>query len=931
MTPPRRIPRARTALAGRHGLGLTLVLTLGLIGTAVADPVTDAIEEGLAGMGLDRADTRLPIDGALDDPFRLPLIDRLLADPLSTHGEVRGMVAWSDDPTTGASAVVSGAAELFASWRRPEPRGRDGVDLSEVFALGQSLTDAGAPGDQVRFVTACLRACLETATRSVRVDAGLVAEAARWHEDEDDSENLDPITLRLNERADIAEADAFFDRAEEVHVGRVIAAAGPLATHIGELLAADPIDTSGWVPLRWTSSLGPVVVGTSGDDRHPGNAALIVDPGGHDHYPAGAGGTGAGDRAVSFVVDLAGDDTYVGPSPGTLAAGLGGVGAVLDLDGQDVYRSSSIGLGAGVCGVGLLVDAAGHDVYEGTDLGQGAGFLGLGLLVDLAGSDVYRLAAYGQGYGGVGGVGILRDHTGGDRYLAKPLHTDVIRYEEHHISFLQGAAFGARPDRSGGVGLLVDDAGNDLYQSDIFGQGVAYWFALGALVDRAGHDTYAGYQYSQGSGVHLAVGLLLEEAGEDLYSARGVSQGCGHDLAYGLLADLAGNDTVVSHDLSQGAGSANGFGVMLDQSGEDGYVIRRTDNSMGYGNPRRGTGSIGLFLDGRGADAYAKGGGNDRVWWGSSVGAGFDRPEEMSKDEVWPADDKVAVPDSTFTDEELFILASTGPPKFSRWRDHAREVLATRGAEAMPTLLRYMNTRIPRERHGLKDVFEKMGEVTVPFLATVLDTGEVRSVREAAWCLGYVGSVEGLGPLARLYDQPEASLRSVAVMAVARIARKDSMNAAAVHAPPLRKLLDDEDDNVRRAAAFALGALGRPELVPALVAALDDPFFGVRLTCRDALVRQGTDVIPAVRERAGLEGPGQVWALAILERIDDPRAADALADLAATSTGWPAPARLALARALAAHADHEGSRTALTAMETDEDWRVAAVVQGTLD
>jgi HEAT repeat protein len=908
-----------------------LALLLAVAGEAGADEVSEAIEEGLAALGLDRADTHLPIDPGLTDPFRLPLIDRLLADPLATHEEVRALAAWSADPRSAAGQVVTGASELFSSWRRPGVPARDDVDLSEVFALGQSLTDAGAPPTQVAFVTACLRACLIAAAGQVPLDPALLRDAADVHEEDEEEPDLDPFALRDRERASIVEADAFFAQAERLDVSRLIRAAAPLADLVDEILSDPPVDTANWVPLRWTSSLGPVVVGSLGDDRHPGGVALLIDPGGDDHYPYGAGGTGEGERTVSLTVDLAGDDTYVGRGTATLAAGLGGTGVLVDLAGDDVYRGESIALGAGVCGVGILVDAAGHDVYEGREVGQGAGFLGLGLLLDVAGSDVYRLSSYGQGYGGVAGVGILRDYAGGDRYLSMPLHTDVLRYEDHHISFLQGAAFGARPDRSGGVGLLVDDAGNDLYQSDIFGQGVAYWFALGALVDRAGHDTYAGYQYSQGAGVHLAVGLLLDEEGEDLYSARGVSQGCGHDLAYGLLADLSGNDTVVSHDLSQGAGSANGMGVFLDASGEEAYVVRRTDNSMGYGNPRRGTGSIGLFLDGRGSDAYARGGGNDAMWGGSSVGVGLDRPEEMSAAEVWPEDDKVAVPDSTFTDEELFVLASTGPPKYSLWRERAIELLGERGEAAAPTLLRYMNTRIPRERHGLKDVFVRMGEVSVPFLASVIDTGEVRSVREAAWSLGFVGAVDGLAPLASLYDQTDPSLRSAAAMAVARIARRDSAHAEAVPAQPLRTLLDDPDRNVRRAAAFALGSLGRTEIIPVLVEALDDPFFGVRLTARDALVRQGAEVIDAVEARATADGVGRIWSLGVLERIDHVDAARSLAALAEDATGWDPAHRLALARAMSAQLNaHEELRAPLIALAGDDDWRVAAVVREAL-
>jgi hypothetical protein len=124
--------------------------------------------------------------------------------------------------------------------------------------------------------------------------------------------------------------------------------------------------------------------------------------------------------------------------------------------------------------------------------------------------------------------------------------------------------------------------------------------------------------------------VLVDEAGDDIYFSKGVSQGCGHDLAGGLLWDLDGNDTYTAYDLSQGAGSANGLGILFDGTGLDRYYVKSALNTQGYGNPRREYGSIGLFLDGGGADRY-DGPGADSTWWQVpslwGVGIDFAMPE----------------------------------------------------------------------------------------------------------------------------------------------------------------------------------------------------------------------------------------------------------------------------------------------------------------
>jgi hypothetical protein len=52
----------------------------------------------------------------------------------------------------------------------------------------------------------------------------------------------------------------------------------------------------------------------------------------------------------------------------------------------------------------------------------------------------------------------------------------------------QGYGLGLRPYYAGGIGLIIEGEGNDIYNTDIFGQGGAYWYSLGAIVDKSGHD-----------------------------------------------------------------------------------------------------------------------------------------------------------------------------------------------------------------------------------------------------------------------------------------------------------------------------------------------------------------------------------------------------------------------------------------------------------
>lgn len=295
-----------------------------------------------------------------------------------------------------------------------------------------------------------------------------------------------------------------------------------------------------------------------------------------------------------------------------------GYAFVLDMEGNDLYRSLSLTQGASVFGVGALVDADGDDRYECYTAGQGAADWGIGILVDRAGHDHYRCFSSAQGYGGTKGYGLLLDVSGNDTYLADDTTIDFpsLQTDKHNVSMAQGVGNGRRADYTdghslaGGIGMLVDGAGDDQYRCGVFGQGVGYWYGLGLLCDGGGDDVYEGVWYVQGASAHFAVGVLEDVSGNDQYTAMmNMAQGAGHDFSLGWLIDLDGNDIYHAPNLSLGGGNANGIGIFWDASGDDRYIVAPSitlgRSSIGArGTLRERALCLGLFCDTGGKDTY---------------------------------------------------------------------------------------------------------------------------------------------------------------------------------------------------------------------------------------------------------------------------------------------------------------------------------------
>jgi hypothetical protein len=377
------------------------------------------------------------------------------------------------------------------------------------------------------------------------------------------------------------------------------------------LLAKVPQDR---FEFTWDTPIGAIALnGTQDNVYGAGPYLLIIDTGGNDRYASGGATTSAA-HPISLLLDLAGDDVYEAKGGPAFGAGILGYGFLLDAGGNDVYKADRLACGMASFGVGVLMDRGGNDRYRVDEVGQGAAFFGVGVLSDLKGDDEYRCFMEAQGFGGTRGCGVLVDREGNDLYEADD--TDIRnpspQDNKHNTSLAQGCSFGRRDhpgdgnSLAGGVGILVDAKGDDRYKCGVFGQGVAYWYGLGMLIDMEGNDTYEGMWYCQGSAAHYGVGALCDLAGSDQYRTKlTMGQGSANDYSIGFLHDLAGNDTYECPSNCMGFALYNGIGILWDDAGDDNY--KTGGPAFGAtGETRPESLCLGLFIDGGGKNEFPK-------------------------------------------------------------------------------------------------------------------------------------------------------------------------------------------------------------------------------------------------------------------------------------------------------------------------------------
>lgn len=412
--------------------------------------------------------------------------------------------------------------------------------------------------------------------------------------------------------------------------------------------------------VAWSlqTPFGWIVVDTSGrDNRHQlEDALLVLDVGGDDAYEFLARGD---THAISVLLDHRGNDRYAAAAPGAdPSSATLGYGILWDTEGDDRYEGTEQAQASALFGAALLVDGGGSNRFVASSRSQAHAIGGVAVLASAGGDDAFIAQTYSQATGGPGAAAVLVDAGGDDRYTLTnvPLVRPSPQLPDRNTSMGQGAGYGMRGvfldgrSTAGGIGLLLDLAGNDRYEAQVFAQGVGYYEGLGMLLDDGGDDRFEAAWYAMGAGVHYAAGILLERGeGRDAYrSTHEVALGSANDLSVGVFVDEGGDDAYTVGQLSLGVAHANSTGIFVDAAGNDRYtVMSPACRALGaaylheWGNAREALPSLGLFLDLGGVDSYPAHcvrAANDSLWAGPRVWPQLDLRSEAAAgvDGEWP-------------------------------------------------------------------------------------------------------------------------------------------------------------------------------------------------------------------------------------------------------------------------------------------------------
>ncbi|MGH7230860.1 MAG: hypothetical protein ACREJU_05795 [Nitrospiraceae bacterium] len=248
-----------------------------------------------------------------------------------------------------------------------------------------------------------------------------------------------------------------------------------------------------------------------------GGLGVLIDDGGSDTYTSFGYAIGfGGPWGMGAVIDRSGDDSYqcgdTYPSrynqtdaphgkPGDTrfqydAFGIGAGAGIRIVSGNPEHLTSSL---AG--GWGLVVDLEGNDRYRSANFSQGVGyFFGMGMKLDLAGNDEHAAARYGHGAAAHYGVGLFIDGRGNDYYASTgPVYNGGTAWDLS-VSLCIDAGDGSDVydlRHSDGLGradhrswsVFIEEGGRDRYVVP-HGMGAATDRSLSGFLDLAGDDEY---------------------------------------------------------------------------------------------------------------------------------------------------------------------------------------------------------------------------------------------------------------------------------------------------------------------------------------------------------------------------------------------------------------------------------------------------------
>jgi hypothetical protein len=410
------------------------------------------------------------------------------------------------------------------------------------------------------------------------------------------------------------------------------------------------------VDWKLDTPLGKVVVDSTGrDNRHQlKDTLLVLDVGGDDQYEFAPRSDGL---PISVLLDHGGNDRFEALAPGSdPSSSTLGYGILWDTGGDDTYVGTRQAQASALFGAALLVDGGGNNRFVATSHSQAHAIGGLALLRSGSGDDQFTAQSHAQGSAGPRAVAVLMDPGGNDSYTLNntPLIQPSPQLPDRNTSMGQGAGCGVRAEDgrsvAGGIGILLDLQGNDRYAAQVFAQGAGYYEGLGMLIDNGGNDQFDAAWYAMGAAAHRGAGILLKRgAGDDSYrSSHSLSLGAAHDFSVGIFVDESGDDHYQAGDLSLGTAHDNSTALFVDAGGNDDYQIAGKDcHALGTarisepGTIRDELLNLGLFMDLGGTDRYplhcahAR---NDSAWQSPRAKPGVNLRSERGAglDGEWP-------------------------------------------------------------------------------------------------------------------------------------------------------------------------------------------------------------------------------------------------------------------------------------------------------
>lgn len=574
----------------------------------------------------------------------------------------------------------------------------------------------------------------------------------------------------------------------------------------------------------------------------------FADLGGDDFYDCGDVNItlGAAILGVAAFYDLGqGNDRYVAGSC-TLGAAMCGVATFYDDGGSDTYEGKVYSQGAAGFGIGVMLDDSVHDAPVVPTDEETPDPIDIGAFDN----DHYYAWTNSQAFARTLGFAVCSNERGNEIYEAGGVYLHAPLFADRYQSFSQGFAIGARGiDYAGGIALIVDYDGNDRYLGDIYNQGVGYWYSAGLVYDGAGNDMYEMTQYGQGSGIHLAVGGLVDVSGSDSYTMHaGLGTGGSHDYAASMLHDRDGNDQYFGNTSCNGGSLTNSAVVFIDRAGNDTYAGRRS-GGINFGRPARGFMSIGVLVDLEGEDDYLGIMDNGELWRHTNVGVGWDIIPPPPPEDAGPAPEAergglgedVPLPEVISYEGELTREVFDELWEISvRWEvgdnryivPKARDRLIEFGPEVLP----YISAEFDNMVGGLAirafdyilgALVETDREAVVEMVRENISSGEEMRVRVALAEISTLKLTELEGEVAALLDDPDPQMQRRAIGVLGAI---ESHVADEQLLQNLSAYDDEALIKVSMEALFALDVFCWEELRPLL----DYPYISVR----DTLIRK---------------------------------------------------------------------------------------------